>query len=84
MAISTEAVVGKPDEEVAEASLRVFEEAVGKAEETDVKEKREAGKVKGKKKIEARLESLARMYETKKARQGEEETVIEDAKAVEE
>ena len=65
---ATEAI-GKPDVEVAETSARASDEAEGKA-----KEKRKAGEIKGKRKIEARLESLAKMYETKKAKQDEEET----------
>jgi len=50
---------------------RASRKARGRAEETGVKEKRPARE--GQKKIESRLEFLARMYAAKKDRQDEEE-----------
>ena len=69
---------------MAESSIRAFAEPVGGTEETRVKEKRGTEKAKGKGKVEARLEFLARMYEAKKAKQAEEEPTVEDAEAAEE
>ena len=79
----TEAI-GKPEVEVTESSIRAFAEPVGRAEETGVKGKKGTEKAKGKGKVEARLEFLARMYEAKKTKQAEEEPTVEDTEAVEE
>ncbi len=51
-----------------------LQEATGKTEGTAEKEKKGAGKTRARERVEARLEILARMYETKKNKQDEEES----------
>ena len=66
-------------EETAEATLKAFAQAIGKAKESNVKSKPKAWTGKKKEKIEARLNFLAQMYETKKnERDIEDDTVEED------
>ena len=71
---------GKPA--VDKVSIEALDEVVSRAGETDVRKEREAEEAKGK--IESRLEFLARMYETKKAKQAEEEAETEDVEITEE
>ena len=53
-------------------AYRGFEEAVSKAEETNVRGEEEVKEIQ--RRIKTRLESLARMYADNKDRQAEEET----------
>ena len=64
--------------------MKAFEEAIGKAEATNIKAKSKAKEVKDKGKIEARLDFLAKMYEAEKTKQAEEKKVVEDAEELEE
>ncbi len=57
---------------------------VSPAEEIEESVEKEEEAAEGKGQIESRLEFLARMYETRKATQAEEETMAEDDEATEE
>ena len=76
-------VAGGKEDETAEASLKAFEEAIGRVEATTIKAKSKSSKAKDKAKIEARLDFLAKMYETKKNEQSREETEVVDEEGVE-
>ena len=71
-------MVRETDEEAAEATLKAFAKAIGRAKESNVKGKSKAVRGKGKEKIEARLDFLARMYETKKDEPDGEDNIVED------
>jgi hypothetical protein len=64
--------------------LKAFEEAISRAEVTDIKEKPKAGEPIDKKKIAARLDSLAKMYDAKKTKKDKKKTAADDAEEVEE
>ena len=66
--------------EAAEAALAALQGVTGETGEATEREKKEVGKARNKQKVEARLEFLARMYETKKNKQAEKESTGEGEK----
>ena len=71
-------VTGETDEEGAEAKQKASAKAIGKTKESNVKGKSKTARGKTKEKIEARLDFLARMYETKKNEQVDEDNIVEE------
>ena len=66
----------KPTDELGEDSAEVLAEEISKEEKVTTRRKEKSGGPRTK--VEARLESLARMYETKKSKGGGEETEMDE------